>query len=55
MLFITAVLGSHEFGLCIRLAALGRSQISTGWEGFAGGSAVFLMLTEGMEIELSDF
>jgi len=33
----------------------GGSQISTGREDFAGGSAVLPMLSEGLEIELSDF
>jgi hypothetical protein len=31
------------------------SQISTRRENFAGGSTVFLMLSEGLEIELPDF
>jgi hypothetical protein len=31
------------------------SQISTGWEDFAAGSTVLLTLSEGLEIELSDF
>jgi hypothetical protein len=33
----------------------GGSQISTGREDFAGGSAVLPTLSEGLEIELSDF
>jgi hypothetical protein len=33
----------------------GGSQISTAREDFAGGSAVLPTLSEGMEIELSDF
>jgi len=55
MLSITAVLGSDEFGLRILLGALGGSQISTGREDLAGGSAVLPTLSEGLEIELSDF
>jgi len=55
MLSITAVLGSHEFGLHIGLGALGGSHISTRREDFAGGSAVLPTLSEGLEIELSDF
>jgi hypothetical protein len=55
MLSITAVLGSHEFGLRIWLGAQGGSQISTGREDFACGSVVLPTLSEGLEIELSDF
>jgi hypothetical protein len=55
MLSITAVLGSHEFGLRISPGALEGSQISTRREDFAGGSAVLLTLSEGLEIDLSDF
>jgi len=55
MLFIAVVLGSHEFGLLIWLGAHGGSQISTGREDFAGGSAVLPTLSEGLEITLSDF
>jgi len=55
MLSISAVLGSHEFGLRILLGAQGGSQISAGREDFAGGSAVLSTMSEGMEIELSDF
>jgi hypothetical protein len=55
MLSIMAVLGSHEFGLCIRLGAQGGILISTGREDFAGGSGVLPTLSEGLEIELSDF
>ncbi|KAF8539103.1 hypothetical protein BDD12DRAFT_883298 [Trichophaea hybrida] len=51
---ITAVLGSHAFGLPQRLGAQGGSQISDGREDFAGVSAVLSTLSEGMEIELSD-
>jgi hypothetical protein len=51
----TAVVGSHEFGLCLRLGAQGGSQISTGGENIAGGSAVLLTLSKGLEIKLSDF
>ena len=55
MLSITAVLGPHEFRLRIRLGAQWGSQISTEREDFAGGSAVLPTLSEGLEIELSDF
>jgi len=55
MLSITAVLESHELGLRICLGAQGGSQISTGREDFACGSAGLRTLSEGMEIELSDF
>jgi hypothetical protein len=44
MLSITAVLGSHEFGLRRLLGAQWGCQISTGREDFAGGSAVLPML-----------
>jgi hypothetical protein len=37
------------------MGAQGGSQISAGREDFAGGSAVLLTLSEGLEIELSDF
>jgi len=55
MLSIMAVLGPHEFGLRIWLRAQGGSQISTGREDFAGGSAVVPTLSEGLETELSGF
>jgi len=55
MLSITAVLGSHEFGLRIWLWAQVGSQISAGREDFASGRAVLSTLSEGLEIELSDF
>ena len=55
MLYITAVLGSYEFGLRICLGAQGGSKINTGREDFAGGSAVLAKLSEGLETELSDF
>jgi len=55
MLSIMAVLGSHEFGLRIWLEAQGGRQISTGREDIACGSAVLLTLSEGFEIDLSDF
>jgi hypothetical protein len=55
MLSITTVLGSHEFGLRLSLGAQGGRQISTGREDFACGSAVLQKLSEGLEIELSDF
>jgi len=48
MLSIMAVLGSHEFVLRISLGAQGGSQISTGREHFAGGSAVISTLCEGL-------
>jgi len=48
-------LGPHEFGLRIRLRAQGGSQTSTGREDFAGGNAVLPTLSEGLEIELSEF
>jgi len=54
MLSIMVVLGSHEFGLPIWLWALGGSQISTGREDFADDSAVLPMLSDGLQIELSD-
>ena len=52
---ITAVLGSHDFGLCIRLGAYGGRQISTGREDSVGGIAVLQTLGDGLEIEPSDF
>ena len=55
MLSITAVLGSHEFGLRIRLGAQGGSQIGTIWEDFAGGGTVPPGMSQCLEIELSDF
>jgi len=55
MLSITAVLGSHEFGLHIGQGAEGGSQDSPRREDFAVSSAVLLMLRVGLEIELSDF
>ena len=55
MLSITVVLVSHELRLLLYLGAHGGSQISTGREEFAVSSAVFPMLSEGLEIELSDF
>jgi hypothetical protein len=55
MLSITAVVGHHEFGLSISPGAEGGSQISTGREDFAGGSAVLPTLSECLEIELSEF
>jgi hypothetical protein len=55
MLSIMAVLGPHEFGLRIGLGTQGGSQINTRREDFAGGSAVLPTLSEGLEIELSDF
>jgi len=54
-LFITVVLGSHEFGLRIRQGAQGGSQISSGREEFAGGSTGLPTLSEGLEVDLSDF
>jgi len=55
MLFIMAVLGSHEFGLSIWLGAQGGCQISTGREDFVGGSIVLPTLSKELEIELSHF
>jgi hypothetical protein len=55
MLSITAVLGSQELGLRIRLGAPDGSQISTGMEDFAGGSAVLPTRSECLEVEPSDF
>jgi len=55
MLSIMAVLGPHEFGLRIWLGAQGGSQLSTRREDVAGGSAVLPTLSEGLEIDLSDF
>jgi hypothetical protein len=55
MLSIAVDLGSHDFGLRIWLRARGGSQISPRREDFAGGSAVLSTLSEGLEIELSDF
>jgi len=54
MLSITAVLGSHEFGLHIGQGAKGGSQVSTRREDFAVRSAVLLTLRVGLAIELSD-
>jgi len=55
MVSITTVLGSHEFGRRISLGAQAGSQISTGREDFSSGSAALPMLSEGLDIELSDF
>jgi hypothetical protein len=55
MLSITAVLGSHEFGLRISLGAQEGSQIGAGREDVAGCRAGLLMLSAGFDIELSDF
>jgi len=55
MLSITAVVGSHEFGLRIGRGAEGGSQISTGSEDFAGGSAALPTLSESLGNELSVF
>jgi hypothetical protein len=55
MLSITVVLGSHEFLLPLWLGAQGGSQISTEREDFESGSSVLPTLSEGLEIELSDF
>jgi hypothetical protein len=52
---ITAVLGTHEFGLRIWLGAQRGSGISTGREDIACGSAVLPTLREGLEIQLSEF
>jgi hypothetical protein len=55
MVSITAVLGPHEFGLCISLVTQGCCQFSTGRENFADGSAVVLTLGGSLETELCDF
>jgi hypothetical protein len=55
MLFITAVLGSHDFELRISLRAQWGHQVIMGCEDFAGDSGVLSMLSEGSDIELSDF
>jgi len=52
---IIAVLGSHYFGLRISVGAPGGTQISTGREDFARGSAFLTMLSEALEKELTDF
>jgi len=54
-LSITVVLGPDGFGVHKLVGALGGSQISTGREDSAGGSAVPSMLSEGLVSELSDF
>jgi hypothetical protein len=53
MIGITLVVGPHELGISISLGAKGGSQIITGTEDFAGGSAVLPRLSEYLEIELS--
>ena len=55
MVLITAVLGCHEFVFRIGLGAHGGSQITTGREDFAGGSALLPTLRKGLDIELSTF
>jgi hypothetical protein len=55
MLTITEVLGSHEFRLRVSLGAHWGIQISTRRERLARGSAVLRKLSEGLEIELSNF
>jgi len=55
MCSIMAGLGYHEFGIRIWPGAQGGTQISTGRDDFAGGSAFLLTLSESLEIELSDF
>jgi len=50
-----AVLGSHDFGLRIWRGDQGGCQLHTGMEDFAGGSPVHPTLSEGLEIEPSDF
>jgi hypothetical protein len=55
MVSVTAVLGSHEFTLRILLATQGGTPIIGGREEIAGGSAVLLTLSEGLEIEICDF
>jgi hypothetical protein len=49
------VLGSHELGLHICLGRQAGSQISSGREDCTGGSTVLRTLSEGLEIELSNF
>jgi hypothetical protein len=55
MLSITAVFGSHRFRLSLWRRAQRGSQITTGREGITGGSTVLPTLSEGLDIELSDF
>jgi len=55
ILSITAVLGSHDFWLCIWLGVQGGGEINIGREDFAGGIAVLPKLSVGLEIQLSDF
>jgi len=55
MISVTADLGSHEFGLRILLGTHRGSQISTEREDFASDRVVFLTLSKGLVIELSDF
>jgi hypothetical protein len=55
MLSIMAVMGSYVFVLLIKLGAQWGSQISTGRDDMAGGSAVAQTLSEGLRIEFSDF
>jgi hypothetical protein len=55
MLSITVVLESPYFGLRIWLGNQGGSKISTAREGFGTSSAVLLTLSEGWNIELTDF
>jgi len=52
---MTADVGSQEFGLPICLGTQGGSQISTGKEDITTSNVVFVMLSEGFGIELSDF
>jgi hypothetical protein len=54
MLSIMGVLGSHEFKLQIWLGAQWGSQIITGWEDIADGSAALPMLSQGLKSVLSD-
>jgi hypothetical protein len=49
-----AVVESHQLRLGNLLRAPGGSQICTGREDFAGGSTVLPMVSEGLELELSD-
>jgi len=55
MVSIRADSESHEFGLRISLRAQGGSQFSTRRENIAAGSALHPTLSEGLEIELSEF
>jgi hypothetical protein len=55
MLFITGILGSHEFGFRIGQGAQGSRQISAARTYRAGGTAVLSTVSEGLKIVFSDF